>query len=147
MRYILLFLLFLTASALLYYGVVGQNTAYSVVNQNPSLNEGELWSLIQRWRVENNLPAYIKDQRLCTVAIDRSDDGDDNHQGLYDKYSDFPYVIQENATFSNSESSNEETAFNSWLNSPAHLTTLKKEYKYSCVKTHNKDAVQIFSNF
>lgn len=109
-----------------------------------NLDSDKLWSLIQEWRQSQGLKPYIKDKRLCVVAQDRADDGFDDHQGLYAKYSDYPYAIQENLT---SSRLNEDEALNAWLNSPPHRKTLATDYKYSCVATWSATAVQIFSNF
>lgn len=109
-----------------------------------SLSSDKLWSLIQKWRRSEGLQPYIEDQRLCEIATDRADDEDTDHQGLYDKYSNNSYMIQENLAWN---MPSEKETLTKWLNSPAHLETLKKPYIYSCLSTHNGYAVQIFSNF
>lgn len=108
------------------------------------LSSDKLWSLIQNWRLSAGFQIYTKDQRLCDIANDRVDDPKlDHHQGFYDKYSNYPYVIQENLVTAPSE----ELALNSWIHSQAHLETLQKNYQYSCLATKGNYAVQIFSNF
>ena len=100
-----------------------------------------LWSLIQDWRKNNGLRPYIEDQRLCDIAKDRSNDAY-THQGLYDKYSGYPYVISENMV----KLGFPRDMLIAWLNSSAHLVNLEKPYIYSCVIC-DKQCVQIFSSF
>lgn len=118
------------------------------------LDADKLWSLIQDWRVENGLQPYIKDQRLCVIAEDRVDDGDNYHEGFIKKmesnYYNLPegVLVSENATGGTSE----ENMLQRWLNSPTHAETLGKSYNYSCVAVYGTTdpeyyAVQIFSNF
>lgn len=111
------------------------------------LNADQLWSLIQTWRQSDDCrpggcQTYIKDQRLCEIAEARVKDGSDNHEGLYSKYSSYPYAIQENSTgaFSDDE------ALQKWLNSPPHAATLRKDYRYSCIAVSPTFTIQIFSN-
>ena len=107
--------------------------------------DGEkLWSLIQDWRLKNGLQPYIKDQRLCEIAKDRSDDPFDNHKGFFDKYGNRPYILSENVA---SWVSTELQTIYGWLNSPGHLANLKNPYAYSCVICQQSTCVQIFSNF
>ncbi len=108
------------------------------------LNGNRLFELINNWRVnKERLKPYIKDERLCEIANDRSKVELDYHKGLYEKYSNYPYVIQENV---NVGYTTEEDSLNGWLNSPPHRATLEKPYLYSCVVC-NKTCVQIFSLF
>ena len=113
------------------------------------LNENILWSLIQDWRVKNNLEPYIKDQRLCKIALERSIEQCklgflDNHKGFLARYSSYPFRIAENAL---AFYPNESEALNGWLNSPKHLSILKKSYSHSCLKCLNGYCSQIFSSF
>ncbi len=126
-----------------------------VVKPSPTpyaFSENKLWSLIQNWRKSQGLSPYIKDQRLCAIAKDRvtNDPPLDDHAGLYRKYSNYPYVIQENLA----EYQNEQQMFNEWITSPfGHRETLEKPYSYSCIvcipvkNTDRTYCSQIFSNF
>lgn len=113
--------------------------------QEVKLDSDVLWAIIQNWRLENNLKQYVKDQRLCKIAEIRASDiqTDYSHDGLYKKYSNYPYTIQENVA----GGLKEQDVLNSWLSSKPHTETLKKNYSYSCVKCMNTLCSQIFSNF
>lgn len=108
------------------------------------LSAEKLTALVNEWRVSQGFQPYIKDERLCVIAQDRVDDGEDNHQGFRDKYYSYPYVLSENMIFRAYEN---DKALESWLNSPSHRKALEKPYKYSCIATKDDVAVQIFSNF
>lgn len=111
------------------------------------LNSDKEWLLIQNWRKSQNLREYMKDERLCKIANDRAIETNslgqtDNHAGLIERYSNYPYVISENVTGSTSE----EGILNNWLDSVPHAKALKTNYNYSCVKCDGIWCVQIFSN-
>lgn len=109
-----------------------------------NLSSEKLTALVNKWRESQNLQSYIEDDRLCVIAKDRSDDPKlDNHEGFLKKYSNFPYMIQENLGYDNSE----QKLLESWLASPSHAETLKKPYKYSCTRCDGNYCSQIFSNF
>lgn len=105
-------------------------------------NAEVLFTLINEWRKSEGLNIYIKDERLCKIAVDRSDDGFDQHKGLFEKYSQYPFVISENIV----GLANEETMLESWLESKSHRAALEKSYIYSCVAC-NTTCIQIFSSF
>jgi len=106
------------------------------------LSAEKLTALVNKWRVSQGFQPYVKNEDLCQIAIDRSDEGADNHKGFLEKYSNFPSVIQENLV----QASNEYSALSSWLNSKPHLATLEKPYKYSCIACYKNQCNQIFSN-
>lgn len=109
-----------------------------------SLDSDKLFQLVNEWRTQNGYQAYLKDQRLCDIASDRADDFDYSHAGLYEKYSGYRYVIQENLVYNYL---NEQASLNGWLGSPGHLSTLKKPYLYSCIACDGRYCSQIFSSF
>lgn len=115
------------------------------VPTSASLSSKKLWSLIQDWRSSEKLQPYTEDQRLCKIAEDRvlNDFQLDNHEGLYKKYSNLPYVIQENLGLEPSE----EKQLAGWLKSPSHAATLRMPYTHSCVYCNDNYCSQIFSNF
>jgi hypothetical protein len=106
------------------------------------LSDRALWSLIQEWRTSEGRNPYIEDQRLCVIADDRVDDPY-THDGFYEKYNNYPYVLQENLSDGHP---NEKSALTGWLDSPGHAETLRKPYKASCVRCLGDYCVQIFSN-
>ncbi len=111
-----------------FFEVYKTQTSYNLPFPTPTIsNDDKLFSLINSYRRQQGLPEFIKDNRLCEIAKDRADDKF-SHQELYDKYSSYPYVIQENLSrpplFS--------IAFNGWLKSPPHKKLLLSPYKYAC---------------
>lgn len=110
-----------------------------------SLDPERLTKLINNWRISQGLQSYIRSEDLCKIAKDRvlNDAPLDDHKGLYEKYSNYPYVIQENLTSADTEGE----ALSNWGNSSPHLATLKKPYKYSCVYCKGNYCSQIFSSF
>lgn len=116
----------------------------SPTNSKVNLSAEKLTELVNEWRVSQGFQPYVQDERLCEVARDRADDGDDDHQGFRDKYYSYPYVLSENMLLNGTS---EKNALNAWLNSPAHRKVLNAHYKYACIATFGDTAIQIFSNF
>jgi len=112
-----------------------------------NLDSDKLFQLVNEWRTQNGYQPYMVDERLCKIASDRADDGNDNHKGFRVKYSNYPYVISENDVYGNTPYANENNAMLSWLNSPKHLENLEKPYIYSCIRCYKNDCSQIFSSF
>lgn len=141
-------LLLLSTSYIFGFNSGLKNKSSSVISlsyKSVNLDSEILWSLIQTWRIENGLHAYIKNQELCKIAIDRSDDEFDYnnpHKGFIEKYHKGSYSISENLTGATSE----KDALNRWLNSPLHRQALEKDFRFSCTATYKDLAVQIFSN-
>lgn len=104
---------------------------------------------MQKWRKSQGLAEYVRDQRLCRIAEDRSDDPIDYHKGFEEKYGsksvnpliNYPFIMQENVVFNYLD---EESSLNGWLNSPPHRATLKKPYTHSCIRCYETTCVQIF---
>jgi len=112
------------------------------------LNTAKLFTLINQWRLSQGYKPYIQDERLCRIAIDRSDD-EFEHETFMKKYdnANYPYVMQENLSLVRFWTDvTEEKVLKGWLNSPPHRTTLEKPYTHSCVAC-DKQCVQIFSIF
>lgn len=147
MRKLLTVLILLTISACALIGIFFKTKSNFEKNtikptQTP-FSEKKLFELINEWRMSKNLPIYTKDERLCEIARDRSDDEVFSHTAFYEKYSSFPYKIQENLgrCFDS-----EQYMLNCWLFSKPHRQTLEKPYTHSCVVC-DRQCVQIFSSF
>lgn len=147
MRKLLTILILLTIIASVLIGIFFKTKSNFEKNtikptQTP-FSEKKLFQLINQWRESNNLTPYIEDERLCNIAKDRSDDLVFNHTAFYEKYSSFPFVIQENLgrCFDS-----EQYMLNCWLASKPHRQTLEKPYTHSCVIC-DKQCVQVFSSF
>lgn len=153
MRYkikIIVVLLFLALVAgFLYYSITlfsvpKSETTYNVAQPVVSgLDSEKLWDIIQRWRVKNNLKAYIKNENICKIASKRAVELKTDYS--HDKFQqiEYPSTLSENANY-NSQS--EQSTLTSWLSSPPHRKALESNYTYSCVATNGIYAVQIFSN-
>jgi uncharacterized protein YkwD len=122
---------------------VSEPKAQPVITDRP-LDAEKLWTLIENWRVSQNLSSYKKNSRLCDVATIRVNDPPlDNHKLFLERYQSYPSKIAENlADYAQSE----QETLNGWLNSPSHFENLKYQYKYSCIAIKNSYAVQIFSS-
>lgn len=120
-------------------------TAVASPSKGPNVNADKLFEIIQEWRTSENLQPYVKDERLCKIAEDRvlNDKFLDDHEGLFRKYSNYPYVISENLNYAISE----KAMLDGWLNSPEHAQALRKPYTHSCIYCYNGYCSQIFSSF
>lgn len=130
----------------LWFPPIKGNSTIPVPTPIQNLDSDKLFQLVNEWRTQNGYQPYIVDERLCKIASDRADDliNDFSHQDLYDKYSNYPYVMQENIVHSETS---ESVALKWWLNSPSHLAGLQKPYVYSCIRCYKNDCSQIFSSF
>ena len=124
--------------------------SFTTISSSPVINEEKLWSLIQDWRVKNNLEPYIEDQRLCDIAKKRAPeiqneiDSSTTHSGFLTKFKNYPYKISENVI---AYAKDESDALNWWLSSSSHRKALEYSWSYSCVKCFNNFCSQIFSSF
>ncbi len=155
----LLIILFLVATAFI-AGVLplftNQNRdLYTYFGIHLPLNSDTLWSLVQDWRVKNNLKSYIKDQRLCEIAKIRVHDVESDWSHV--KFNDIEYrtiyfqplaptAINMGENLARNYASESET-LNNWLNSPSHLKNLQASFSHSCIVTDGSYATQIFANF
>lgn len=123
---------------------------YPTITQRPFKrpNSESLFNLINKWRRKNGFGEYIKDSRLCEIAIDRSHDEFDNHAGLLKKWNNFEFKASENLVSIDYQTDiTEESTLYNWLQSPPHRQALEKAYTHSCVACGEKQCVQIFSSF
>lgn len=116
-----------------------------------NLNADKLFSIIQNWRTENKLPDYETNETVCKIAAVRLEEikTDYSHNQFIPTVKLFldgtKYYVAENLI--NQPYQSEQKALDAWLLSPEHHENLESSYKYSCVKTDNSYAVQIFANF
>lgn len=109
------------------------------------INAEKLMQLVNEWRVGQGFQPYEKSGELCNIALKRSIEIQTNysHDKFESDYASYPSVVQENI---NRGHYTELRSLTSWLDSPPHLATLEKPYKYSCIATQGNYAVQVFSN-
>lgn len=154
MKKFILYFFLLTFLGLLTYGFydLGYTRAINAkVAQNQSkpfiIDEKILWSLIQNWRLENNLQPYTKDQNTCNLAYIRTTETqtDNSHNGFWNHTKDFlNNGLAENLYYG---SDKEQDILNGWLNSPKHRENLDYPYTHSCIHCLNNKCVQIFANY
>lgn len=149
----LLFVVFILLSAAISGFIFGSpsnptrtSVVVSTVEPTPTpinLSASKLTALVNKWRESQGMKPYIENEDLCRIAADRSDDPlDAEHSGFVAKYSSYPSALQENSF----ENSSEDAGLNAWLNSPPHLATLEKAYKYSCLACYKDVCIQVFSS-
>lgn len=118
-------------------------TLTSIPTPTPySFSQDRLFDLVQSWRKEQGLTEYVKDERLCKIATDRSDDKF-SHDLFAIQFETYPYQISENLALY--KGSSEQQVLSAWLNSKLHHTILKIPYKASCIICKDQ-CVQISSN-
>lgn len=133
-----------------------ESVAVSTPTPTPlPLSDETLWDLMQKTRQEKGLPLFIKDQRLCEFAKIRV-------QRAYEHYDKFKignhYLFKEDLNnFSGIESgvyvsenagwgaTAEEQMTNTYDSQP-HRETFEGNWKYACVATKGKAAIEIYSN-
>lgn len=116
-----------------------------------------LWSLIQSYRIDNNLAPYIKDQNLCSYANERLPEVAEkfNHTGFertsQARVNTFKLaVMAENLVglYPYTGNSIEVAAFYAWLNSPPHKKTLDNPtYTHSCLRCDIENCVHLFGAY
>lgn len=117
-----------------------------VTEHSPTVDE--IWDGVNKWRVKNNLPPFIKSERLCDMAKARIFEvkRDWSHDGFYPMNKRF---------FTNAETGENlardwkdvDSLIHAWEQSPLHLKNLTYNFKYSCIETDGFNIVQIFANF
>jgi len=108
----------------------------------PAPNPDKLFFLINEYREQNNLPAFEKNDELCSIAEKRSNNYLDYHKGFLAEYSSYPYKVSENVTTGLEPND----AFQGWKGSPAHNAAMLADWKYACVAC-DITCVTIFSSF
>lgn len=107
-----------------------------------------LFSLVNEYRTQNSLPPFKEDERICSIAQNRTPQlyneilGDSwMHKGFFEL--NLTYWATENIIYEFSE----QKAINWWKNSPVHNRALLGSYEYSCVRCQGNTCAQIFTNF
>ena len=114
-----------------------------------SLNSDLLFDMINNHRASIGLPAYQKDERLCTIARDRGPDlyneifvNGNMHAGFYKL--NLPYWATENMISLGSE----QASFNWWMNSSIHRRAIESSaHTHSCGACYGNSCAQIFTAF
>jgi len=115
---------------------------------NTVLNADVLFNLVNATRAQYGLAPFQKDERICTVAISRAPELDNEiwvsrtmHAGFYAR--NLPYWATENIISMHSE----QEAVTWWLNSPVHRAALLGNYTHACTACSGGSCGMIFTNF
>lgn len=124
-------------------------TLYSFLtspSHEQTLDSDKLFQIANKWRVEKGYQLYKTSSLSCEVASIRSFEirKKFSHDGFEAKRFCFGCSLGENLS---QGFETEDEAFEGWLNSPAHLENLQKDFPNSCIKCINSSCVHIFSNF
>lgn len=114
---------------------------------NP-LNPDIIFNLINDYRTKLGLPVFEKEEKLCTLAKTRAEEGyreifisGNLHSGLYNR--NLPYWITENLIYQKTE----ERALKWWLNSPIHRRAIQGSSKYSCLECFGNTCSELFTSY
>jgi hypothetical protein len=112
------------------------------------LNAELLQTMINDYRVSVGKPAFVKDEPVCAIAESRRPELYNEihvtgalHAGFRAKV--LPYWATENMIYQNTEAQ----AFNWWMNSPIHRSSIEGNYSHACVACEGNICVQIFTSY
>lgn len=106
-----------------------------------------LFGLVNAYRQAKGLPAFIKDDRVCSLANARATEiagemaAGTLHSGMYAR--NLPYWNTENAAAYGSPQAN----FNWWLSDTIHRQAIESSKTYSCTACSGNYCVQEFTSF
>ncbi len=111
------------------------------------LNADVLFNMVNNYRAQVGLPAFMKDPRVCAVAISRAPELENEIYGSSYMHAGFK---ARNLGFSANENMismrTESEALTWWLNSPVHRAALLGSTKFACIACQGKSCAMIFSN-
>lgn len=114
-----------------------------------SLSESKLLSIIQNWRLSQNLKTYTIDPLLCTFAKKRADGiftekNDMSHDGLA-KYQGELFITYDGYSENLSRDWSPELTLDGWLHSASHEANLRRDRPLTCIKCKGYYCVQLFA--
>jgi uncharacterized protein YkwD len=107
----------------------------------------QLFSMVNTYRQSKGLPAFIQDDRVCSLANARATEiaaemaAGTLHSGMYAR--NLPYWNTENAAAYGSA----EADFNWWLGDGIHRQAIESSKTYSCTACSGNYCVQEFTSF
>ena len=143
-------------------------TSYQIKATKPTIERVEvvkpipfdqaiLWSLIQSYRIDNNLTPFIKDQNLCAYASERLPEVATNysHEGFQETaYSKLASLgagkLGENLVGIQPpiDDISEVETLDAWLNSPPHRGAIDDPTNtHSCLRCDTINCVQLFGAY
>lgn len=118
------------------------------------INQDELSSIVNKWRYENGLQPFSKNEKLCELASQRSSEIITNwsHDGFRAESSKIAPISTTPTNFGENLSQGywiPQEALNAWINSPEHLKNLKNPtYTQMCIVcTNNYCAQELSTSF
>lgn len=119
----------------------------SPITPSVSLNADLIFSMVNQIRTQNGLPAFQKDDRLCSLAMSRAPEIHNEvltgtmHHGMYAR--NLPYWNNENII----DIATEEEAIHFWMSDYVHKAAILGNYTFSCVACSGNACAEEFSNF
>ena len=118
-----------------------------VPESNGSLSADVLFNMINEHRAQINLPAYQKEDQVCSIATGRREEIVEEifvtgqlHAGFW--ADNHPFFATENMIWQHSEVE----AMNWWLNSPIHRAAIEGDYLYACGTCNGEVCNMVFSS-
>lgn len=113
-----------------------------------TLNPELVFNLINAYRTKKGLPAFEKDENLCSIAKSREPElmgeifgGKGIHSGFRARH--LPYWATENMKYGGDEND----VFNWWLSSPIHHKAIIGDSKYSCTACSGRACIALFTSY
>lgn len=113
-----------------------------------SLDSEKIFQMINAHRAGLGLAAFQKEDKLCTLAVERGPElyneifvTHNIHGGFYNR--NIPFWITENMKYGDSE----EAIFNWWLSSSIHRKAIEGDFLYSCGTCYGKSCAQLFTSY
>ncbi len=123
-----------------------QPTKTNIQSNGESLNADYLFNMVNNHRAQIGAQPFEKDNNLCSLAQERAGEIQGElasgtlHSGIARR--GLRGQVVENAI----SISNEDRAFNWWMNSGVHRESIESGKKNSCTACQGKACVQLFSN-
>lgn len=109
------------------------------------IDEMELLSVVNNWRINQGKTEYYSDPTLCEYADLRVEQikSDWSHDGFYAMQKDGSFsLLGENLS---RYDYSPEYVFGEWLNSPEHRQNLERDFTHSCIRCEDNYCAHIFA--
>lgn len=122
-------------------------TQTSQTNTPANSNADVLFALVNNYRKDKNLPAFQKEDRVCSLANSRAPEiagemaNGTLHSGMYGR--NLPYWNTENAI----AYGDVQTDFNWWIGDYIHKKAIESDFTYSCTACSGIYCVEEFTSF
>lgn len=114
---------------------------------NGGLSADRLFDMSNAYRADKGLPAFQKDERICSLALARAPEIGaeiaEGHMHSGKNSHNFPYWFTENIISMRTE----QEAFNWWINDEIHRVQIEAANTHSCVACAGNACTQEFTSF